>query len=639
MPLCNDALFADIMEVVTFHVDDNNIRNNNIDVSEPNEKLIYEQCFNNGNMVPEESNNSCKRKLDVESEVDNFIEQSYDDEPMEAACKKKKLHQRCLNVSRIYELGDDMIYQILSFLDYLTILKNCMRVSKQWFSNGLRVPISIKFMNKLCNKSIHSVLQQLTSNQNKINITGLDLLPAVKIKPKTLELIANSDAMNNLRRLNFNLNPGCSPHESIVSLATSKYMSNLTELQVENITAFGIQILASSANMNQLKKLAFIGCGVDRRAIKTIRDNKWINNNLTSLTFSETEVESEDIELLLSSELAKNLKQLVIECLTISENGIKAIAESSSCNLTDLGLSCSDIGQKEIRLIATSPNLRNLTRLDLTCCNEPESGVKYLAESPYLKNLRTLMINDTSIKVDGIISITTSQNFSNLTELHMDMCDLLKKGVQFIANSSIMRNLKILRLNNNLVSDGLISISHSEYMSNLRELELSANDIETPAIITLCTSKFLKNLTRLDLSYNNIGSEGGIAIANSENMKSLRFLNLEHCEIGSFATIALANCAYMARLTHLNLAHNEIENEAAIAVSNSPYLQDLTFLNVERNRIGFKGAIAIVENLRNLTDLCLWDNKMIPTDDDVREYLYSKLPQALKKWKKAEDKQ
>ena len=75
-------------------------------------------------------------------------------------------------------------------------------------------------------------------------------------------------------------------------------------------------------------------------------------------------------------------------------------------------------------------------------------------------------------------------------------------------------------------ADGVIAVARSPYLTDLRELNLSANGISVRGVRALAESSNLARLRVLRLTHSGFGREGALALARSPYLNRLRVLEV-----------------------------------------------------------------------------------------------------------------
>lgn len=149
---------------------------------------------------------------------------------------------------------------------------------------------------------------------------------------------------------------------------------------------------------------------------------------------------------------------------------------------------------------------------------------------------------------------------------------------------------KLVRLDLNNAQINLKELSKLSSLSNLKILELSHNPLfENSSGISLVA--FLKNFSLHKLYLSNVGGSSG-DFANIGELSNLRELDLSHNRIDSVEGLKLSNLAY---LKYLDLSHNSIAR-----ISSGDVPKTLVKLNLASNNLSsfaFGGDLSSLEVL------------------------------------------
>ena len=498
-------------------------------------------------------------------------------------------------------LADDSVFHILQFLDSEFILSVGMRISPQWYKKSLEVELSLDFSSSLNGRN---AIRSFKTCPNLHKLTSLNLSMNY-IGGEGGKALASCPFMSNLKSLNLDTTR-VGYQGGLIALAESPYMSNLTELSLNNLSMGDevADILTMNTTFQHLKVLSLEDCQLSLKGFNKILScsslskltSLNLNNNfdldedglvidfgnelvnLTELSLMKASDASEEllIDLFDSNRFPKMKKLSLIRCC-VGNEFVKAISKNSSMsNLTNLTISSLPPEQVDASLIANSPFLSNLT--SLTCTLERD-GMKKLSSSNHLKQLTKICVERSAIDC-----FTPSENMKNLTELTLSR-KTTTDTLQAIATSDYMRNLKVLDLaSTGITNDGLKFIAESQVLSN--------------------------NLTSLNL-YNSKVTHKGLGYFSNSNLK-LSQINLGYSQMSSKAAKTIASCSCMKQLTSLDLSHGTIDRNGAEAISNSEYLSSLTELDLGNNSIGDEGFQIICTSpfMKNLKNLSVQMNKL-----------------------------
>ena len=189
---------------------------------------------------------------------------------------------------------------------------------------------------------------------------------------------------------------------------------------------------------------------------------------------------------------------------------------------------------------------------------------------------------------DVVATFSPHPNVRWLSELVVLDDQMSYDGLMKLVNPrSVVASLKALRfmgLGSNFGDTGVNILCLAEGLTNLEHLELNRCAVPARGVQRLTDPdelNYLTKLRRLDLTDNNLESD--------------RVWTLTHSE-------------FAKRLTHLTLNNNEITNDGAQAIVESPYLDNLTHLELDDNHIGDQAAIMLAERFSRLTRLSLARN-------------------------------
>ncbi|MGF1580748.1 MAG: TIGR02996 domain-containing protein [Gemmataceae bacterium] len=195
--------------------------------------------------------------------------------------------------------------------------------------------------------------------------------------------------------------------------------------------------------------------------------------------------------------------------------------------------------------------LRHLDKLEVLRLQECEldtQSANHLANLTHRSNLRVLSLGGNQLMDCDLAMLATNPGFRNLTELHL--------GHQHTHGPFNVVGL-----------DGLRAILTSEYLRNLRVLDLSDTALSEEAIEILAESPSLESLRYLNLSTNAVSARSIEALASSPHSKNLRRLNLEGNDIGDLAVKALLDSPRFEELVELNLTLEWLNPKTMAAVN------------------------------------------------------------------------
>ena len=260
-------------------------------------------------------------------------------------------------------------------------------------------------------------------------------------------------------------------------------------------------------------------------------------------------------------------------------------------------------------------NLKTLNSRKDTLFVLPMEGVYYYQVG--VKDHWGLESFSNIIKGDYLIDIW-NQEYSALTTIEIDFSSMKLFG-EIPSNLGLLRNLEILKLQNNFLSGSfpenfwklkklkLLNLSNNQFVGNipssinqltsLEELWLSSNHFsgELPYQLFM-----LDSLTHLNISDNNLKGNLSESISRLVN---LEYLNLWNNEISGFIPLEIGN---LSKLEFLSLSGNRITGEIPPELGNAKRLRSIAlFENVLTGTIPTS-----ITSLPDLEYLGLFDNNM-----------------------------
>ncbi|XP_050959176.1 ribonuclease inhibitor-like [Labeo rohita] len=290
---------------------------------------------------------------------------------------------------------------------------------------------------------------------------------------------------------------------------------------------------------------------------------------------------------------------------------LSALLMDSHSKLEKIMLNNCDLTEKSCSVLATVLSSKtNLKEMNLNNSRLLDSGVKEICEG--LKNpvceLKILNLNNNCITEGDchVLAAALNSNPSNLTELDLSENKLGNPGMKIILTlfENVQCRLEKLKLKCISITDEGCAALASAFHSNLRELDLSRNQIGDSGVTEI--SSLLRNsqctLQILSLN-NNCITEGGchvLAAALNSNPSNLTELDLSENKLGNpgMKIILTLFENVQCRLEKLKLKCISITDEGCAALA-SAFHSNLRELDLSRNQIGDSGVTEISSLLRN----------------------------------------
>ena len=306
------------------------------------------------------------------------------------------------------------------------------------------------------------------------------------------------------------------------------------------------------------------------------------------------------------------LQSLNISFNWITDIGALIVAESLKLliNLKEVDLSYNQIS--DVGAIAVTTAIMDLKGLKLLLWNhkitkEGVSTIKHLKQDI---ELETHVLNLTKAVLD-ILSEEYSEHFTNVEVINFKWQrdqECISKALRVLKYCTKIQTLKS---DAHIGADGTIALAGGlKCCNNLRNLDLSYNNIGIDGAKAIGHCIHSINLQSLQLGSNGIGFSGAKAIINGlESSISLQTLNLHSNDIGANGAQALADgLKHCTNLQTLDLSHNDIGSDGVKVLAHCMHFFNLQTLSLGSNGIGAEGVKSLVNSLTNLQTLNLADN-------------------------------
>ncbi len=216
---------------------------------------------------------------------------------------------------------------------------------------------------------------------------------------------------------------------------------------------------------------------------------------------------------------------------------------------TSLSLVGAFDGARGIRCLAESPHLRDIRELNLLNAGVDTESLQVLVSSKFLGALEVLRLDSNPLGNAGMQVLAAAPNLASLRVLEVAFCEIGDVGVSALAASPYLRSLRELDLHANpFTSMGVQALAMSPNLSTMESLNLGhtgspvgrqrlffsthfpylcpPGKLTEDGILALAASPYLTNLRTLSLSYQNIGWEGRMGLMKSPNLPSLKHIRL-----------------------------------------------------------------------------------------------------------------
>jgi uncharacterized protein (TIGR02996 family) len=346
-------------------------------------------------------------------------------------------------------------------------------------------------------------------------IAGLRVLSinASFVRPQEIDLFTEAPLLSTLQALNVRLcNLGA---EGFRRLVDSPHLGNLTALRVpfNSIGNGGVNALLHSGSLKSLVELDLSETGsygrygedpiLDAAGLEALA--AWPGmSRLRSLVLSGNDVRREGLRALLRSPRVSSLKELVLR-----RNGLDgpAMLEFASAR-PELQLDVLDLGENLLgdlgaKHLASAPCLGQLKVLNLDRCEMLLSAAHHLAWAPFLGSFRRLNVNHNSFGPKGLQALL-EQKPQQLHTLQLVDNDLGDEGVSHLAGSPASDTLlKVNLAQNGLKKRAALALARTKHLRDLLVLRLNDNPISMAAGVDLAESPLGKRLAVLEMEDEN----------------------------------------------------------------------------------------------------------------------------------------
>jgi uncharacterized protein (TIGR02996 family) len=349
------------------------------------------------------------------------------------------------------------------------------------------------------------------SPESILAIPGLRELTIIGnlVARRDLAQLADSPVLSTLRILNVrNCSLGVDGFRRLVA---SPQLGNLTALRAafNSIGNGGISALIDAGTINSLTELDLAETGsYGRYGEDPIIEDTGLAElagwpgfaRVRSLTLSGNAVGQAGLEALLGSPDATGLKELAVRNNSLNPVAMQEFhAAPQELHLDVLDLGENLLGERGVEPLASAPCLRELKVLHLDRCELPLAGARQLARAPFFGSLRRLNVSHNSFGPEGLQALLKKKP-PELHTLQMIDNDLGDEGVSHLAGSPASDTLLELDLSRNgLKSAAALALAESEHLRNLLILRLDSNKISDRARTKLAGSPLGKRLAILEV--------------------------------------------------------------------------------------------------------------------------------------------
>ena len=286
---------------------------------------------------------------------------------------------------------------------------------------------------------------------------------------------------------------------------------------------------------------------------------------LSGLSFAGSQLGEDDVRALASSPDLPGLLRLSFEGVPVSDLGARALAMGSLPSLTDLDLSRTALGAEGAVALSRASSLGSLRRLVLSH-NPIRDGFGALARSHLLRSLVALGLGETQLRDGGARALAAVDGLDALAELDLHGDEISPKGARALAGLR-SRALSQLRIGRNpLGSAGVAALAKGGLLRSLRELELEETNLEDDGIEALLADGVSDRLLRLNLRGNPLSDRSVERLASCEHLRQLRVLDLYGVGLTDAGVEHIAGSEVLSSIVRLHVGRNALTGRGFAAI-------------------------------------------------------------------------
>ena len=515
---------------------------------------------------------------------------------------------------------------------------------------------------------------------HNINLEKLDLSFNRLQTTSAIEIFSRMKNFSNLKIFKIK-NNGITDEVAKYIAAIFLYNTKLEELDLSynRLQSAGIiKILKGIMNISNLKRLNIRGNNISDEAANDIGDVLSHNTKLEELNLSCNSLQAAGaIKVFNSMKEIVTLKKFSISKNSITDEAIPYLVPilCHNTNLEEIDLSYNRLqtvgivkvlkGLKDILSLkllkvgndyitdeAASSILAVLSHNNEQIIDEPGSGIVavlsnsskidlseietsialIILRSVYnISNIQQFSMSNNSISYDAAmeIAIIISHN-TKLEKLDLS-CNRLQtaRAIEIFSRMKDFSNLKIFKIKNNGITDGVAKYIAAIFVHNtkLEELDLSYNRLQSTGVIEIFHGMdMIFTLKRLNISNNSISeySSGFLAEVLSHNAE-LEELDLSCNTLQAAGTVTVLKSTN-SNLRKIKISNNDITNEAAKDMANILSCRvKLEELNLSHNCLQTSGVLDVLNGLKNISTLKAFNICNIGITDDVADNIVTVL--------------
>ena len=380
---------------------------------------------------------------------------------------------------------------------------------------------------------------------------------------------------------------------------------NLSFNAINDNTANDIAILLSQNT--ELNKLTINSCDLETKLATTIFKAMRNLMYLTTLNISNSNISGEaadDLGVILFQNISIQQLDLSYNYIHTTDavkifNKMDSIFHLSVLNISHNNLS-NDAANGLTEILSHNFELKELD-LSYNCLRA--AGIAIISKGlNHLTRLIKLNISNNNVDSQAAHDIAVVLSYNNsLQELDLSCNNLGASGaVQIFLSMKSFTSLIKLNIGSigmtDVAADNLVTILNNNV--NLRELDLSHNNIHVNGAVRIFNNATIFSLKKLNISYNNITDQAADDIASFISYNSeLEVLNLCHNNLNTSGTIKICK-TNISKLINLDISHNNITTDAADTIATFiTHNNKIQLLDLSHNELGCTNMFNSIKTL------------------------------------------
>jgi hemoglobin-like flavoprotein/Ran GTPase-activating protein (RanGAP) involved in mRNA processing and transport len=341
----------------------------------------------------------------------------------------------------------------------------------------------------------------------------------------------------------------------LAALSASSSLSRLTELNVTDngIGVEGAEALARASWRLTRLDLGFNDIGATGAALLAASP---ILRHVEVLGLAGNALGSDGAGAIAMSREMTSLSSLDLSGNAIGASGAAALALSPAlAGLRHLGLGRNRLGPAGMELLS-SIRLPALEILDVAANELGAHGAMLLAASPTVRRVKSLDVSDNELGDAGLAALLGAPALGGLRELSVARNGVTEAGVTLVGTAPL--ELTRLDVSGNALGDaGAAALGRALSRTRVSSLGLAHAGMTGHGLAALVEHAGGR-LEHLDVSGNRVDADAASALADLGEARALVSLDLSACQLDAPALVRLSSAHRLSALQRLSLASNKL---------------------------------------------------------------------------------